>query len=210
MTYRPTIGLKGLARAGKDTVAGVLIDECGYTRIAFADKLRECLLALDPLIPIDLGWESGQLTAVGSTLTYERLSHFIKRVGWDEAKANYEVRRLLQRLGTEVGRDLISKTLWIDLAFSQQVDGPVVFSDVRFPDEAKAICDLDGFIIELIRPAAGLDGTLGGHASETQGDQIAPHYRIINDGTLEDLAKKIRDIMADIDLVHSFNQRHGV
>ena len=40
------IGLSGYAQSGKDTVANILVQHYGYKRVAFADKIRECLFAL--------------------------------------------------------------------------------------------------------------------------------------------------------------------
>ena len=37
------VGLSGYARSGKDEAAKVLVEEFGFTRVAFADKLREVL-----------------------------------------------------------------------------------------------------------------------------------------------------------------------
>ena len=38
------IGLTGYAQAGKDSVANSLVQNYGYTRVAFADKIKELLL----------------------------------------------------------------------------------------------------------------------------------------------------------------------
>jgi dephospho-CoA kinase len=46
------IGLSGYARSGKDEAAKVLIEEFGFKRIAFADKLRDFLYALDPIVAV--------------------------------------------------------------------------------------------------------------------------------------------------------------
>ena len=46
------IGLTGVAQSGKDTAAKVLIKKHGFRRIGFADKVRDCLLALNPLVYI--------------------------------------------------------------------------------------------------------------------------------------------------------------
>jgi 50S ribosomal subunit-associated GTPase HflX len=48
------IGLSGYAQVGKDTVANILVQHHGYKRVAFADKIRECLFALDPIIAVRL------------------------------------------------------------------------------------------------------------------------------------------------------------
>ena len=42
------IGLTGYAGSGKDTLANILVEEYGFTRIAFADKTKEFLYDLNP------------------------------------------------------------------------------------------------------------------------------------------------------------------
>ena len=43
------IGLTGYAQSGKDTVAKILVENYGFTRIAFADKIREFLYETNPM-----------------------------------------------------------------------------------------------------------------------------------------------------------------
>src|SRR6478736_3251293 len=100
------IGLSGYARSGKDEAAKVLVEEYGFTRIAFADKLRDFLLAVDPIVGVDF-------------FEHEvyRLSDIIMEFGWDGYKETIdadEIRMLLQRLGTEAGRQVLWDSIWID------------------------------------------------------------------------------------------------
>ena len=44
------IGLSGYASSGKDTVAQFLIEEHGFEKIAFADPIRNMLLAMNPIV----------------------------------------------------------------------------------------------------------------------------------------------------------------
>ena len=104
------IGLCGYAAAGKDTAARVLIDEFFFQRVAFADPIKAALLALDPLVP---GPGEDQ---------YLRLSEFCQERSWAEVKEYPEVRRLMQILGTEVGRNLFDPEIWVKLAESKMPD----------------------------------------------------------------------------------------
>ena len=72
------IGLTGYARSGKDTVANYLVEHHGYTRVAFADAIRDALYELNPYIANNL-----------------RVAEVVDDYGWDIAKTNPEVRRLL-------------------------------------------------------------------------------------------------------------------
>ena len=55
----PVIGLSGFAGAGKDEVGRVLVEDFGFTRVAFADTLKEVATAI--------GWD-GQKDEVGRKL----------------------------------------------------------------------------------------------------------------------------------------------
>jgi len=134
------IGLAGYAQAGKDTVAKTLIENFGYKKVAFADPIRKALLALNPRIEVS-----------GMPMS---LSSGVKSFGWDFLKTeNTGVRELLQKFGTEVGRDLIDENIWVTLTIDSIPDGShVVFSDVRYPNEANAIKAAGGSIWRVNRP----------------------------------------------------------
>ena len=92
------VGLTGYAGSGKDTAAQGLID-IGYTRLAFADPMRDGLLAINPWVCVDPRCE------LGYPAEFQRLRRIIDRMGWDSAKRAYpEVRELQQHFGTEAGR----------------------------------------------------------------------------------------------------------
>jgi len=171
----PIIGLAGYARSGKDTVAG-LLGRAGYERRAFADPLREAALALDPLIP---------------TLSRpQRLSLIVARYGWEHAKTEFpEVRRTLQVLGTDVGRRIFGDNVWVALAFADLDEtARVVFADVRFPNEARAIRARGGEVWRVERSGFG---PINRHPSETALDDWRWDRVIRNDGTVDDLANAV-------------------
>lgn len=164
------IGLSGFARSGKDTAADFMH---GYRRRSFATPIRWALLTLNPLI------------APGVTVR-----NAVDRDGWDVAKVTYpELRRLLQVLGTEVGRQLLGDDVWVHLALrGLNPDDRVVFTDVRFPNEAQAIKDLGGQVWRITRP-----GVLehNAHQSESALNEWDFDKYIHNDGSLADLAWRV-------------------
>lgn len=188
------LGLSGYARVGKDETAKVLVEEFGFKRIAFADKLRDFLYALNPTV---LGWDKN---GYGDTvrLIYP-LREVIDEYGWDGYKSGPfrdNVRGLLQRLGTEAGREVLWPDIWIDAAF-HDIDkfGDVVVTDVRFPNEAGAIQERGGILWRITRdgvgPTLSEDGTA--HPSETSLDNYDGFVQYIqNDGTLEEFHEKVR------------------
>lgn len=185
MTYqeRPWIALVGDAGAGKDTVAEVLTASYGYTRIAFADPVRQALRALNPLIPTPTGglpW---------------RLTDLVSAVGWETAKRDYpEVRALLQRLGTDAIRTL-DPDFWVGTALRMAWvgGGPPVFTDTRFPNEIAMVRANGGSVIRVNRP--GHTNPAAGHVSEEAWRTAEPDYTIVNDGTIDDLRAQVRRLM---------------
>lgn len=180
------IGVMGRKQSGKSEVAGVLARDYGFYIVSFADPIREMLYNLNPLL------SSGR-----------RLADYVDDNGWDAAKQfSPEVRRLLQYLGTEAGRRVLGEDVWVDAAVrrikSLEKTNPglpgVVVPDVRFPNEGFAIhFNLGGRIVHVERPTLGADDDQ--HASEYAWRDIPGDYLIINDGTLEDLAHKVGNVM---------------
>ncbi len=164
------IGLMGKKRAGKDTFAERLVSHHDYTRVAFADLVREAALALDPIV--GHVWE-------GSTGEV-RLSALVSRLGWDRAKEIPEVRRTLQRLGSESIRSL-DPDFWVraGMARVDAIDGPVVITDVRFPNEHDAVSTRLGTLVRISRPGQADVGDQ--HASEVALDTWEADVEVVND-----------------------------
>lgn len=181
------IGLCGYMRTGKDSVATLLVEQ-GYTKLAFADPLRDMAYAIDPTIALfgaseDLGLAQDELS------TYAVL---IDTLGYEAAKSIPDVRRFLQRLGTEGVRETIGDSTWVDIAKNRAYavtrdGGKVVFSDVRFPNEADAIRYMGGEVWRTMRPGFGGSG----HASETALDAIVPD-RYLEAENLDQLAAAVQ------------------
>lgn len=178
--------MSGFARSGKDEAAKVLVEEFGFKRVAFADKLREVLYALNPIVDIEhYVHDDDFLQRRPVVIRY--VQDVIDAFGWDGYKeTNYgpEIRRLLQRLGTEAGRQTLWDSIWIDAALTGfGPDDKIVVSDARFFNEFDAIRERGGEIWRIERPGVG---PANGHASETE----APNYKhfskfLENNGTLE-------------------------
>lgn len=181
------IALSGFARSGKDEAANVLVEEYGFTRVAFADKLREVLYQLNPIIKYE-----------GVQDQYTRGPWYVQEVidtfGWDgykETGFGTEIRRLLQRLGTEAGRQTLWDTIWIDAALTNlPEDARVVVSDARFFNEFEAVRARGGEVWRIERTGVG---PANDHASEMEAIDY-PHFEAVlkNDGTLEEFQAKCR------------------
>jgi hypothetical protein len=146
------IGLTGYAGSGKSTAAQHLVEKHGFTLVKFAGPLKQmmrCLGLGDREIEGELKEEPHPLLS-GKTPRYA-----------------------MQTLGTEWGRDLIGFGLWVDVAMASAATvidqgGRVVIDDCRFPNEAAAIKDAGGTVVNIRRPGVG---PVNGHASE----QLPPY-----------------------------------
>ena len=167
-------GLTGPPAAGKDAAALYLIEAHGFERLAFADEIRRAALVLDPYV--------GQS---------RRLSEIVAEHGWDYCKSNWlECRRLLQVLGTELGRDLHGPDTWVDRVFDavHQLNFAqhIVITDVRFENEAAAVRSHGGRVVRLNRSSPSPDVVMA-HLSEVESAGICPDYVIPNHGDLAQL-----------------------
>jgi hypothetical protein len=185
------IGLSGYARSGKDTAAEVLVSEYGFTRIAFADKLREVLYKLDPVVGF-------QGNVFKMTIFPKRVSEVIDQYGWDgykETEYGSEIRSLLQRLGTEAGRETLWDSIWVDATLNNlSPEGKYVVTDCRFPNEAQAILDKGGEVWRVSRRGVGPANT---HASETSLDGWDFDKHLLNDSSREEFLTQVENKFYD-------------
>ena len=189
------IGLSGVAQSGKSSVAHILKSKYGFKEYSFAEGVYESLYRLDPVILI-------QDTVTGA-YTYPRLRGLVDELGWFEAKKFPMVRELLQKMGTECGREIHGENVWVDRTIRKiydeigvehgwdgtlvHISGDVVIPDVRFDNEAREIQEHNGYVIEVDR---GL-GPVNYHKSEAG---VSPEYlsgTIGNRGTLADLENNV-------------------
>lgn len=196
MPEKPIIGLVGFAGSGKGSLAEILAVEYGFTRIAFADPLREMALAIDPIVSADPDTKiSSERIEIGGVRLIP-YAEALATLGYTETKARYpEARRFLQRLGTEAGRNILGPNIWVDTAMrradvarAEKDCRGIVHDDARFDNEVEAIRERGGFIWRIDRPGFG---PVNDHESETLPLRIEPDAVIVNDGTLAELAEKV-------------------
>lgn len=156
------LGITGLAGCGKSLAASALEDGQDFTRVSFAAPLKRMLLAL--------GVSSHDKEACPPVL------------------CGQTVRHALQTLGTEWGRQMIGSDIWVNAAMEHARHRlPVVFDDVRFENEARAIRQAGGKVIRILRPGTRqMD-----HASEAGIPASLIDLTLENIGTAEDLSRWI-------------------
>jgi hypothetical protein len=179
---RTVIGLTGFAGAGKDEAANALINERGFVKVSFAEPMRTAMAALNPYVGTRF-----HADGVTELMRYREVAF---KYGYDDAKRRFpEIRELMQKLGTEVGRGLFGENFWVGQAkrlIDSLPDGvQVVITDVRFPNELEMLRSYYGLMVRVERP--GVEA-VNGHVSE----QVLPHDVVLtNRGTVEDLHRMI-------------------
>lgn len=183
------IGVTGLKQHGKSTIANILVKKHGFVSFSFADGVRRMAEAIDPYVDVR------QLGAAIGTMRY---SQVVKQYGYESAKALPDVRRLLQRIGAEGGRNIFGENVWVGaldaIVEPYLMKGTnVVIPDVRFPNEAFYIEECGGTLIRVERPIGQL--SVDTHDSEKFVGQLPVAYTIRNTGSIQDLEALIDPIV---------------
>lgn len=194
------ICVSGQASHGKDTVSDYITQKYGFVKIAFADKIKRILMHLYNLSYDQLWGPSDERAKIDPR--YDKI-----------------IREFVQGFG-DTGRDLYLNT-WVDYAReiinkihnsygyyyvnfhgltydAESTPKSVIVPDGRYLNELESIKQLNGIIIRVKRPNSKISGKVGTHSSETDQEEIPDTYFnhiVINDGTLEDLYRKIDDIL---------------
>ena len=138
---------------------------------------------------------------------YADLLKFICRTyfDWDGSK-DEAGRTILQRVGTEVVREQVPD-YWVDFVIGLVKLFPndwdyIIIPDTRFPNELHKWreCGFDTTYIRVTREnfVSPLTAEQQKHRSEVALDDEVPDWLLVNDGTLQDLAKKIEMICDNI------------
>ncbi|WDS52049.1 deoxynucleoside monophosphate kinase [Microbacterium phage Caron] len=207
------IGLIGKKRTGKNHTAKLLA-RFGYEEAAFADPLRDLAAAINPIVGYrtEERWEhgyGGALVRVADDVVPVYYNDAMAALGYERAKEVYPgFREFLQRLGTEgirntLGdkyglRELLGDDVWIVLAEKRidAADKPLVFTDVRFPNEADLIARKGGTTVRIVRP--DLPPSDDEHASETALDNYVPDAVLVNPGTALAFSQKVDELVDTI------------
>lgn len=174
------IGITGAAYSGKDTIGGIICTVLPSKRYAFADNVKNAVHAAMPFI---------------------NFHHYDKEdIIPDIGKSR---RELYQTLGTEWGRNLVHPDVWVMGLEKESKENSTaglctVVTDIRFDNEAKAIHDLQGVIVEVTSTRESKLKGIAGHISETP---ISPKYvdfSIANNGTIDELQLEVYKLIDHI------------
>ena len=207
------IGFVGFIGSGKDTAADYLVNFHGYRRDSFANTLKDAVAAV-------FGWDRVLLEG----RTKEAREWREQRDEWwsDRLGKDITPRHILQYWGTEVCRNGFHDDIWIaSLENKMRKTGDnIVISDVRFPNEIKAIKNAGGKVVRVVRGAdpewyqdawnmnqgpTNMSWSISKmrmeqrkiHASETAWIGKGIDLEIDNNGTIDDLFAQIKNLVSE-------------
>lgn len=177
------IALFGPPGAGKDTVGKILVEQYAYKRVAFADKVRELALKLCGSTIVDAG--------LGN---YMKLRDAVETFGWDVKRDSEDVRKILERVGDGC-RDVLGADVWIRSAFRDvAVTQNTVITDLRKFNEI----DWLWWYAEHPEVETAVWHIARNGCEKRPFDEWQPEWAtatIANNGTVEELAEKVRELM---------------
>lgn len=178
--------------SGKTTVARAMQElDPNLEIISFATPLKEMVKCLFQSM--------GMTSDIAGALTYDSDLKDLPILGLGDGTIT--PRRLMQTLGTE-WRNMIDPDLWVNIALGKVANlgeqgKNICIDDVRFPHEVA--CLRRGYftsyeVIHLNVDRPGNSKGLGQHASEAGLAGVTPDFQMFNDGTIEELKFKVKDL----------------
>lgn len=208
------IGFVGFIGSGKDTAADYLVNFYEFRRDSFANTLKDAVAAV-------FGWD--RVLLEGRTAEAREWREQVD-TWWAERLdiPHLTPRWILQHWGTEVCRHGFHDDIWIaslENKLSKTKDN-IVISDVRFPNEIKAIHKSGGIVVRIKRGpepdwfehAVNFNSgpqKLGWAIAREQLDKLGIHaseyswaggnidYTVYNDTTIDDLFSQIKNLVQD-------------
>lgn len=150
MTFR-VVSLHGFAGSGKDAIADALVENHGFVKLSWAAPLKKCVADVLGLTPNEL--------------------EDIKTNQFHPKSA--ALRRVLQRVGTDVFRKEWDENVWVDAGLraldrARAAGGPgAVFADTRFPNELLAVRNQPGYFTARISAPEKYRRAPADHPTET-------------------------------------------
>tara|TARA_B100000683_G_scaffold276441_1_gene330470 strand:- start:2269 stop:2880 length:612 start_codon:yes stop_codon:yes gene_type:complete len=193
------IGICGLIGCGKGTVGDILVDDYGFTKLSFADKLKDGVATV-------FNWDRAMLE--GDTVESREWRESQDDFWTKETGRTITPRLVLQEFGTDCMRKGFDNGIWVSLVKQELVRYPnknFVIPDVRFPNEANMIKSIHG---EVWRVRRGQDPVwmrmyqdIGVepkdvHESEWRWAKVDFNHVIYNDLGIEELRSQVKGLLA--------------
>jgi len=180
------VGITGIARAGKDTLADCLASKPYDKKVSLAEPIK---LGIATMLDIPLVWTNTDGVKDSTVPGF-----------------NFTLRKAMQTLGTEWGRAL-DENVWVDIAHKKLKahrewmltldvdDSVVVIPDIRFNNEAEWIRGEGGVVVKVDR---AVNKPVQQHSSEVGVSNRYIDLIIQNNGTKEVFmyrAKELRNML---------------
>ena len=206
MTQRLVFGFHGLPGSGKDMLADYLVAHHGFTKMAFADRLKEeaCRMFSVPASVFD---DRLLKTVPNARLSYDRCQfypfiRYLLDCALSDGTTKWEgsiprtPRQIMQKYG-DFCRSR-SPNYFVDTILSkiETTPGNVVVTDVRFDNEATAIyMPNGGLVFEIVRPENPFVEVPDNHASNARLLNCLISDTIINEGAPDVMYEAIERIL---------------
>jgi hypothetical protein len=203
------IGISGYAGSGKDQVASMIQEiqsDKDWQVRKFAGKLKTVASILTGIPVENFEDQDFKNTMLGNEWANRRGNH-----------AQMSIREFLQILGTESIRIGLHRNAWINALMSEyrdekgiQIldDGTMkdwskplpnwIITDCRFTNEAIAVKERGGIVLRINRPGVF---PINNHPSEIDLDRWNFDGVINNDGNLNDLYTKVKNILENENII---------
>jgi len=218
------IGISGYSNSGKDTVGAIIQYLNCKNPQSSIEQICADYSEYEYWLDEQSGWEirkfAGKLKDIAEHLTGIDIEKFedqeFKKTElgpeWAIHGMPMTVRDFLQKLGTDAMRmglhdnvwvnalmaDYTSEESWLNTSLGEKPDVVYpnwIITDVRFPNEAKAIKDKGGIIIRVDRPGVS---PINDHPSEIGLDDWKFDYRIANVSDIFALKQTVEQILKHI------------
>jgi hypothetical protein len=206
------IGIVGFIGSGKGTV-GDILESKGFVKDSFAKPLKDA-------VSVMFGWPRNLLE--GDTEVSRKWREEPDAYWSEQFQKQFTPRLALQLMGTEAGRNVFHKDIWVISLLNRARGKDVVVTDVRFKNEIDYIQKNGGIVVRVIRgeePVWYNTALIQNstdiekhwlledehelmeqkfpdiHSSEWDWIGCDFNYTINNDGTLQDLGNKIEEML---------------
>jgi len=171
------IAICGEKRSGKDVLANYIAHKYGYTKLAFADPLKNIVKVIFGFNDIQVGIDEINCDGTEKDTIDERWGvsprQALQFFGTEIFQNN------IQQLIPNINKDFFANTLIKKI----KENHTYVISDIRFLHEYEKLKTLDLTIIRIIRPNDF--SYTDNHVSEQEFKKIPFDIEIVNDSTIE-------------------------
>jgi hypothetical protein len=162
--------------------------------VAFADALRSLMVALNPLVCV-----RQPVMDFYKNPDYEHYNVLVRARSYEWVKDNTNARDFMVALG-KGAREHIGPDVWADAGLRVAAEHVrqgkrVVFTDVRYLNEAQAITELGGQLWYVHRDGVGPANLEEENSIEVLVDQVAFSHVIRNDSTIDELEADVRGLV---------------